>query len=103
MHYQCTLKKEKYTDFEEKYTEDEMLGIGVLWFEESKRTLAERIKAAEELHVKRVGCLPDYFEINPEDVVEGLDQVDGIPVRAEKSVLKNHVFAGRRVEKEDHK
>lgn len=80
-----------------------MLGIGVLWFEESKRTLAERIKAAEELHVKRVGCLPDYFEINPEDVVEGLDQVDGIPVRAEKSVLKNHVFAGRRVEKEDHK
>ena len=79
-----------------------MLGIGVLWFEKSDRPLEERIRRAEELYVKRVGEKPEYFEINPEDGVEEIDQVDGIPVRKDREVMRFHVFAARRVEKGDH-
>jgi len=65
---------------------------GMLWFDRSARPLDERVRDAAAYYQRKYGAKPDraFAPAGTEKTV-----VDGIEVRADKSVLPNHLWLGR--------
>jgi hypothetical protein len=72
--------------------------VGTLWFDnDSKRSIAAKVRAAAARHLQRHGERPDVCQAHPEtlgDLAGGT--VDGIELQALPSVLRNHFWVGVR-------
>jgi hypothetical protein len=74
------------------------MDIGMLWFDDSPRTIDEKIKRAVDFYVEKYGRTPTLCMVNPATAKEdGL--VAGVQVRPARSVLPHHFMVGIEDEK----
>lgn len=71
---------------------------GLLWFDDSKRTLIEKIKVAATHFQKKYGRTPDLCLVHPSAMTESLEVVPhygkDIHVRLYRPVLPGHLWIG---------
>ncbi len=69
---------------------------GMLWFDNSSRPLAERVKPAADYYQKKYGTRPNVCFVHPSMMPEGnrLAGVEGIEMRRSRQVLPNHLWMG---------
>ena len=78
------------------------MDIGMLWFDDSPRTIDEKIKRAVDFYVEKYGRTPTLCMVNPATTQEdGL--VAGVQVRPARSVLPHHFMVGIEDEKANGK
>jgi len=69
--------------------------IGMLWFDnDPKRSLDKKIHAAVEHYVKKYGAHPDMCYVHPKMLPPIPPEVPGVTVRANQSVLPDHIWVG---------
>ena len=68
--------------------------VGMLWFDDSNRTLPEKVARAGTFYRDKFGRSPNLCLVNPEscDVKEGV--VAGIELRQARMVLPGHLWIG---------
>jgi hypothetical protein len=64
---------------------------GMLWFDNSAKPLDERVRNAAAYYQRKYGAKPDRA-FGPVGTAETV--VDGIEVRADKSMLPSHLWIG---------
>jgi hypothetical protein len=64
---------------------------GMLWFDNSKATLKDKIEKATEYYFKKYGRIPDLCLIHPD---MGKTEIDGIEIRPYRPVLPGHIWIG---------
>jgi hypothetical protein len=69
---------------------------GMLWFDNSQSTLAQKIKKAVEYYLKKYGRQPNLCLIPPSMTLPDSDVREGMPltVRPSKFVLPGHLWIG---------
>lgn len=63
----------------------------MMWYDDSKRSQADKIKQAVDVYTQRFGVVPTVALVNPDEVVE----VDGVVVRGASNVRKCNIWVGR--------
>lgn len=88
------------------HREEKMLTEGFMHYEDEKSNpIAVRIANAIKKYEEKTPEKPEFVEINPENWVDALEGavICGLPVRCERSVPKNTIYVGRRLNREGHK
>lgn len=68
---------------------------GLLWFDNSKDALADKVKRAAAYYEKKYGRKPELCLVNPAMMVEQkLDGLKDISVRPWRPVLPHHLWIG---------
>jgi hypothetical protein len=67
---------------------------GMLWFDNSKITLAEKIAKAVEYYKKKYNRTPDLCLVHPSMLEERQTEVNKITVRSYRVVLPGHIWIG---------
>jgi len=67
--------------------------IGMLWFDNSKASLEDKISLAAEYYEKKYGAKPNVCIVHPSMLAEKCQQ-NGISVRSSKQVMPNHLWIG---------
>lgn len=69
---------------------------GMLWFDNSKKTLAEKIQGAVEYYVKKYGRNPDLCLVHPSLLEKDQKtlEVGKLVVRPYRPVLPGHIWIG---------
>jgi len=67
---------------------------GMLWFDNSKTTLDDKIKKAMEYYQKKYGRVPDLCLVNPVMLQNTTVNEEKITVRAYRPVLPGHIWVG---------
>lgn len=65
--------------------------IGMLWYDNSQKPLADKIRAAAHHYVVKYGHLPTWTQVAR---AGGVQQVDQIQVTEATYVLPNHLWIG---------
>ncbi len=68
--------------------------IGMLWFDDSQRTLEEKLRRAMEHYITKYGHSPTLCFVHPETLNGGPDIVAGLHVRKSRLVMPNHFWIG---------
>lgn len=68
-----------------------MLRIGMLWYGDKKKTLAENVAVACAFYREKYGDSPDVAYVNPQDVDASTPLVRIVP---NKTILRQHVWVG---------
>lgn len=68
--------------------------IGLLWYDASKRTLAERVSEAAQAHARILQSEANYVEVSESDA-PGQIFVGTVLVRPRRDVSKNHMYVWR--------
>lgn len=77
-----------------------MIIEGLLWFDDSERTTADKIERAVQRYQQKYGHAPDVCYINPSAlpngraIERGNGAKDGVRVLPAKSVLPHHFWLG---------
>ena len=71
-----------------------MIKTGMLWHDSSKKPLDAKIKAAVEYYTIKYGAHPDMCYVHPKMLPPILPEVPGVTVRANQSVLPDHIWVG---------
>jgi len=72
--------------------------IGCMWFDNSKRSLPEKLQSAVQYYETKYGRKPTLAYVHPKDYQE----CNFIQVQSSKSILRNHFWLGiGEQEKED--
>lgn len=66
---------------------------GLLWFDNSERSLQEKIEKALQYHLETCGKAATLVYIHPMMLEEGV-QVEGVQIFVTNSVLMNHFWIG---------
>ena len=67
---------------------------GLLWFDDMKDTpLSVKVKVAAEYYQKKIGRRPELCLVNPDALIDH-SMVEGVMVRAWRSILPNHLWIG---------
>ncbi len=68
--------------------------VGMLWFDDSNRTLPEKVARAGTFYRDKFGRSPNLCLVNPEscDIKEGV--IAGIELRQARMVLPGHLWIG---------
>lgn len=69
------------------------MNTGMLWFDNSERTLKQKIADAVEYYKKKYGKSPNLVLIHPSVLEEDLN-VDDATVRPYRPVLPGHIWIG---------
>lgn len=78
------------------------MDIGMLWFDDSTRTMDEKIKRAVAFYAEKYGRTPTLCMVNPTTAqADGI--VGGIQVRPARTVLPHHFLVGIEDEKGSEK
>ncbi len=64
--------------------------IGMLWYDNSKLSLPEKVRKAIIYYQDKYGRKPTLVVVNPGDYQE----VEGIKVQSSRSVMHNHLWIG---------
>lgn len=69
---------------------------GMLWFDNSQSTLAQKIKKAVDYYQKKYGRTPDLCLVHPSMILPGTDAGEGMPltVRPYRPVMPGHIWIG---------
>jgi hypothetical protein len=70
---------------------------GMLWFDNSNKTVTEKIQGAVDYYVKKYGRKPDLCLVHPSmiDAPNGSSfSSDGLTVRPFRPVLPGHIWIG---------
>jgi hypothetical protein len=68
--------------------------IGMLWFDDSARTLPEKIQRAAAYYAEKYGRSPTLCLVNPAGLNEAEGDLGGVHVRAARSVMPHHLWIG---------
>lgn len=71
--------------------------IGLLWFDNSKKPLAEKIIAATQHYLTKYGLIANEVHIHAANYDPGA-MVDGIKIVVDPLMLKNHIWVVRKDE-----
>ena len=66
---------------------------GMLWFDNSKIALVEKVRKALEYYEKKYGRVPNLILVNPR-AMEGQEIPEGLPIRPYRPVLPGHIWVG---------
>jgi hypothetical protein len=72
---------------------------GMLWFDNSKKPLGEKIKRAMDHYRKKYGRTPNLVLMHPsmlgDHALEGMNfESDGLAIRTYRPVLPGHIWIG---------
>ncbi|HLB64036.1 MAG TPA: hypothetical protein VJJ46_04290 [Anaerolineales bacterium] len=68
--------------------------IGMLWFDDSARTLPEKVKRAAAYYAEKYGRTPTLCLVNPAGLNGSEGDLGGVQVRAARSVMPHHLWIG---------
>src|SRR3989304_8793498 len=68
--------------------------IGMLWFDDSARTLPEKVKRAAAYYAEKYGRTPTLCLVNPAGLNGSEGDLGGGQVRAGRSVMPHHLWIG---------
>jgi hypothetical protein len=68
--------------------------VGMLWFDDSSRTMPEKVQRAATFYRDKFGRNPNLCLVNPEscDIKEGV--IAGVELRQARMVLPEHLWIG---------
>jgi hypothetical protein len=67
---------------------------GLLWYDNSKLTLAQKIEAANARYTQKFGVPANTAFVNARDLEKGVVKLEGIEVRTKHTILPNHIWLG---------
>ncbi len=70
------------------------MDIGMLWYDDSSRSLKEKVQRAVEFYTQKYGRTPTLCLINPASLNGGERESTPVPIRAARSVMPNHLWIG---------
>jgi hypothetical protein len=70
------------------------MDIGMLWFDDSSRTLKDKITRAVDYYKEKYGSAPTHCVVNPATLNGGEAVMAGVEVQAARSVLQHHFWIG---------
>jgi len=70
------------------------MDIGMLWYDDSSRSLKEKVQRAVEFYTQKYGRAPTLCLVNPAGLNGGARENTPVPVRAARSVMPNHLWIG---------
>ena len=69
--------------------------IGMLWFDDSARTLPEKVKRAAAYYAEKYGRTPTLCLVHPATLADGKEgRLGDVTLRSSRSVLPNHLLVG---------
>jgi len=66
---------------------------GLLWYDSSDRTLAEKLAPAAKRYTDKYGTTPDTCFVNPGDA-PGVPAIGKITIRSTKTIMPNYLWLG---------
>ncbi len=70
------------------------MDIGMLWYDDSSRSLKEKVQRAVEFYTQKYGRSPTLCLVNPAGLNGGERENTAVPIRAARSVMPNHLWIG---------
>ena len=70
------------------------MDIGMLWFDDSSRTLKEKVERAVSFYAEKYGQAPTLCLINPAGLNGKEGEVKGVTIRPARSVMPHHLWVG---------
>jgi hypothetical protein len=70
-----------------------MMQIGMLWLDDSQRSLAEKVQRAATYYQEKYGRVPDFCAVPPQ-MSQETQKIDQIEIHPMRSVLPNHLWIG---------
>ncbi|MCA9980245.1 MAG: hypothetical protein KDD89_05415 [Anaerolineales bacterium] len=70
-----------------------MMQTGMLWRDDSKRTLEEKVQRAATYYHEKYGRVPDFCCVNT-DMLNEAQTVDKIEVQPASNILPHHLWIG---------
>ena len=67
---------------------------GMLWFDNSSRSIKEKVKDAAEYYVEKYGQTPTLGFVNPATLAGKTDRSNGVEVREAPTVMPDHFWIG---------
>jgi hypothetical protein len=68
--------------------------IGMLWFDDSSRSLNDKITRAVTFYKDKYGSSPTHCLVHPETLNGGDGKLGGVEVREARLVMQNHFWIG---------
>jgi hypothetical protein len=68
--------------------------IGMLWFDDSSRSLDDKITRAVTFYKEKYGSSPTHCLVHPETLNGGDGTLSGVKVQGARSVMQNHFWIG---------
>jgi hypothetical protein len=68
--------------------------IGMLWFDNSSRSLGDKVSRAVAYYTQKYGRAPTMCLVNPATLDGGEGTVAGVQLRQARSVLPDHFWIG---------
>ncbi len=68
--------------------------IGMLWFDNSSRSLHDRVQRAADFYAEKYGRKPTLCMVNPQMLESGDGAHNGIRLQAARTVMPNHFWIG---------
>ena len=70
------------------------MDIGMLWYDDGKRPLAEKVTRAVEHYKAKYGAVPTVCFVNPKTLTDGPENAAGVQLRKSHNVLVDHFWIG---------
>ena len=70
------------------------MSVGMLWFDDSKKPLAEKIEAARAYYVKKYGQEPNTCLVHPSMMEGNIHLSLTMGIRPYRPVLPGHIWIG---------
>jgi hypothetical protein len=70
------------------------MDIGMLWFDDSSRSFAEKVRRAADYYKEKYGREPTLCLVNPQTWDDGDTKTLPVEMRQAKLVLPNHFWIG---------
>lgn len=67
---------------------------GLLWFDNSKKPMAEKIDAAMVRYQEKFGVFPNMCFIHPSDFANDLKPTKKITILVKQTIMPNHIWLG---------
>jgi hypothetical protein len=67
---------------------------GMLWFDNSSRSIKEKVQEAADYYLAKYGQAPTLCFVNPTTLAGKTDPSNGVEVREAATVMPNHFWIG---------
>jgi hypothetical protein len=70
------------------------MDIGMLWFDNTQRPLAEKVARAAEHYAAKYGATPTVCFVNPRTLNGGPETAAGVHLRTARNIMVDHFWIG---------
>lgn len=70
------------------------MDIGMLWFDDSSRSLKEKVQRAVDFYTQKYGRVPTLCLVNPAGLNGAEREATPVPIRGARSVMPHHLWIG---------